>query len=142
LNPRFEPAPPVADTEFVYAIRGQHVDIVCTVHLLRRASTKVSIMNELGADFFTRAIVKGRVVAPPTGWQPLPLDFPTPALYDQRHELRFSLTSIAVTPAAPFHLYWGREKATDYCWAGFEIETDVRRFRAQTLSVRYVVALE
>jgi hypothetical protein len=142
LKPRFVPAPPVAETLFDYAARERSIDIDCTVHLLRRGSTKVSFMNELGADFFTRAIVKSRVVAPPTGWQPLALDHPIPALYDQSHGLRFSLASIVVTPAAPFRLYWGREKTADYCWAGFEIEVDVRSLHKETFSVRYAVSLE
>jgi hypothetical protein len=141
LNPRFAPAPPVAETQIIYAVRGQQVGIDCTVRLLRRGTTKVFIMNELGADFFPKGIVKQRMVAPPTGWQPLALDPPVPALYDPHHGLRFSLSSIMVTPAVPFTLYWGREKIADYCWAGFEIEVDVRRFQSETLSVRYVVSL-
>ena len=141
LNPRFAPAPQVAETRIVYAVRGQQVDIECTVRLLRRGTTKVFIMNELGADFFPKGFVKRRMVAPPTGWQALALDPPIPALYDPHHELRFSLSSIIVTPAVPFALYWGREKTADYCWAGFEIEVDVRRFHSETLSVRYVVSL-
>jgi len=141
LNSRFVPASPVAETQFAYTVRGREVDIDCTVRLLGRGSTKVSIMSELGADFFTGAIAKGRMLAPPTGWQPLALDFPTPALYDRRHELKFSLASVIVTPAAPWRLYWGREKTADCCWAGFEIEVDVRRLPAETLSVRYVVSL-
>jgi len=141
LNPRFVPAPPVAEALFAYAVREGHVDIDCTVRLLRRGSTKVFIMNELGADFFPKAIVRQRIIAPPTGWQRLARDPPIPALYDRHHGLRFSLSSIVVTPAAPHRLYWGREKTAEYCWAGFEIEVDVWRLHAQALSVRYVVSL-
>ena len=82
------------------------------------------------------------MVDPPTGWQPLARDLPTPALYDGHHGLRFSLSSIAVTPEAPHKLFWGREKTADYCWAGFEIEVDVRHLHAGTLCVRYVVSLD
>jgi hypothetical protein len=142
LNPRFAPAPPVAETQFGYDIRGPQVDIDCTVRLLRGGSTKVFIMNELGADYFPRAIVKEQTAAPPTGWQPLARESPASALFDERHGLRFSMSSVEVEPAAPFRLYWGREKTADYCWAGFEIEVDVRRFRTGTLSVRYTVSLE
>lgn len=142
LNPRFVPAPPVAEALSACTVRDGRVDIECTVRLLRGGATKVFIMNELGADFFPEAIVKRRMVAPPTGWQPVPRDPPVPALYDGHHGLRFSLSSIAVTPAAPHKLFWGREKTADYCWAGFEIEVDVRRLHAETLSVRYAVSLE
>jgi hypothetical protein len=142
LRARFVPALPVAESRFIYSIRGGRVAVDGTIGLLRRGSTKVFIMNELGADFFPEALVKRRVVAPPTGWQPIAPDPPAPALYDRRHGLRFSISSVVVTPAAPHRLFWGREKTAEYCWAGFEIEVDVGRLQGTTLSVRYVVSLE
>jgi hypothetical protein len=142
LTARFVPASPVAETTFDYAVRGQKVDIACTVERLNGRPAKIYIMNELGADFFCRSIVKRRVVIPPTGWQPLPFELPTPALYNPEHRVRFYITSLAAAPAVPVRLFWGREKVADYCWAGFEIELDLQHFHSDTLCVRYSVSVE
>jgi hypothetical protein len=133
--------PPVAFALFDYEVRGDMVDIACTVTGTAGALSKIFIMNELGADFFCRAIVGCVITDPPSGWQPLPRETPTPAFRDPAHGLSFSLASFQGPPGAPSRLYWGREKVPDYCWAGFEIELDMRCSTVRAVALRYSVAV-
>jgi hypothetical protein len=79
---------------------------------------------------------------PPSGWQPLPRELPTPAFYDPEHRIRFSIASLEMDPAVSARIYWGRENVPGYCWAGFEFELDPAGIPAAALTLRYRVLVE
>jgi len=139
---QFVTTPPVAACVFDYAVSGARVDVHCAFTGYSGAVSKLHVVNELGADHFRAAIGGGRTVAPPSGWQPLPVAMPTPALYDPARRTRFSIDRLSASPPLPVSVFWGREKLDDYCWAGFELEIDLTRGAPQTFTLSYSVVVE
>jgi hypothetical protein len=137
----FIPTPPIAESLFDYVVRGPEVEITARVLMRKRGFSKLFILNELGADYFSRAWSGRREISPPSGWTPLPQSLPTPELYDPDHGARFSIRSLRVQPALPFKIFWGRENVPEYCWAGFEFELDLRRARVEELTLTYTVSI-
>jgi hypothetical protein len=125
-RPTFQACPPVASAHLDYQVQGGRVEMECALESHSPGLSKVFLMSELGADFFSHALRDGAEVRPPSGWHPLPASFPTPAFFDPANMLRFTLTDFSVRPRIPFKVFWGRERIPDLCWAGFELELSLR----------------
>jgi hypothetical protein len=99
----------VGDNEIVVDLSGE----------ISNDNFKLYVMNELGGNVFDKAIVKGEMLQPPSGWQKL--DGPG-ELYSELHSLAFTLDERHISDNVRSQLYWGRELIRNICWAGFENE--------------------
>lgn len=113
---------PLAIAEVTYLRRSDSVSVECTVTSLEGPLPEISVMNEVGADHFDASIRSGTVRDPPSGWCGLPLRQPCPALWDSRSQTAFTIDRIECEEGMDVSLFWGREKAKDLCWAGFEVK--------------------
>ena len=140
LSFRRETLQPLAEALFTYDIDELTVTVSCRLSLLREMACRVYILNELGADYFTSSLKNGAIAAPPSGWEPIALPAHSPpALYDDKNGIQFLIRGYRSDPAAPLHLFWGREKSPSLCWAGFEIELDMRAGRIHDPVLTYAV---
>ena len=142
VRARFVPAAPIASAVFDYTVRGDRVDVACAVEGPAGLPSRIFVMNELGADFFCRGLDRERAIEPPSGWQPIAPGLSTPVLYDPAHRLRFSVDRLFVDPVVPARIFWGRERFSEYCWAGFEFQLDLGRFRGKSIAFTYSVLVE
>jgi hypothetical protein len=142
LTPGFSHTAPMAEARFTYTWENDRVEVACQLRLFQNGSSKVFIMNELGADFFRASWQEGQLAPPPSGWQALPLRLPTPSLYDAGRGLRFSLSALTVAEQVPVRLFWGRERNADCCWAGFELEFGAMAAAEAVLSFQYTVQFD
>jgi hypothetical protein len=138
----FQACPPVASACIDYHARDGRVEMECALESRPPGLSKVFLMSELGADFFSSALGDGCEVPPPAGWNPLSSSFPTPAFYDPVRALRFTLLDFSVRPRIPFKVFWGREKVPDLCWAGFEIELSMRHASSNNFHASLSVGVE
>lgn len=142
LSFRREALQPLAEALFTYDIDELIVTVSCRLSLPREMACKVYILNELGADYFTNSLKNGAIAAPPSGWEPIALPaLSPPALYDDKNGIQFLIRDYRSDPAAPLHLFWGREKSPSLCWAGFEIELDMRAGQIRDPVLTYAVEL-
>ncbi len=136
---RRELFPPLANALFSYVIRGLSITVTCCISLAEGRTGKVYLLNELGADFFTGSLRDGAVAPPPSGWEQLPFPAPTPALYDGINGLTFRISQCKTEAATSPAIFWGRERSSSLCWAGFAIEIDVTHGRGDETSLQYTV---
>jgi hypothetical protein len=142
LSFRRETIQPLAEALFTYDIDELTVTISCRLSLHREMACRVYILNELGADYFTRSLKNGVISAPPSGWEPITLPaLSPPTLYDDKNQIQFLIRDYRSDPAVPLRLFWGREKSPSLCWAGFEIELEMRAGRIHDPVITYAVEL-
>ncbi|NTW71822.1 MAG: hypothetical protein HGA49_06220 [Eubacteriaceae bacterium] len=92
------------------------VDLSCNFNA---HDSKLFVMNELGGSLFQQGLIGGKVTSPPSGWQRV---YSTCELYNHRHSLAFSMEEMKVPENVSTAIYWGREKTSQFSWAGFESE--------------------
>lgn len=134
-----ESFPSLAEARFAYIINGLFVTVTCNISLNGTRTGKAYILNELGADYFTSSLHHETVARPPSGWEQLPLLAPTPALYDEMNDLTFRIVQCATEAIVPPKIFWGRERSSSLCWAGFAIEIDMTGCPAGKTSLQYTV---
>ena len=137
---RRESVPALAKAAFTYEINELAVNVVCHLSLHSKRARKVYVLNELGADHFTKSLRDNVLALPPSGWEAMPLSSPAPALYDEKHGIRFFIRDYAWDQKIPLKIYWGREKTPFLCWAGFEFE--LKAAQAGESILRYAVEFE
>ncbi|KDR96473.1 hypothetical protein SAMN02745945_00284 [Peptoclostridium litorale DSM 5388] len=112
----FEKVGSRADVSVAYVI-GEYdvqVSINCNSHV---ENARIFVMNELGGSVFSRALNEGIICSPPSGWQ----RFREGArLYSPERGISFTMSEKNVPKGVKSSLYWGREVAKGYNWAGFE----------------------
>ena len=116
----FDQVEPIGQCTVKYDIIGNQVLIEQVLQLFTVISPKVILLNELGADYFAKSHQDGVISGPPSGWVPIPTANLCPELINETHGLSFRISEVQEQVA--YQLKWGREKAADYCWSGFEIE--------------------
>ncbi|AHM55974.1 hypothetical protein EAL2_c06730 [Peptoclostridium acidaminophilum DSM 3953] len=114
----FVKVPSQGKVRILYGIAGNEVsvDLSCK---MKMKGCRFFVMNELGASIFDKGIVNGSISAPPTGWQKMNGHC---ELYSSSHTIAFTISESHVPDGVASKLYWGREMAKGYCWAGFESE--------------------
>jgi hypothetical protein len=113
---------PLAMAEVTYHPRADAVEVKCSISSAKGPLPEIFVMNETGADYFDASMREGEVGKAPSGWCELPLHLPSPALWDPRTRTAFLIDRIECDQAMEVGLFWGREKAKDLCWAGFEVK--------------------
>ena len=94
--------------------------------------SKICIMNEMGADWFKESIKNDKRGKPPSAWEIFdPRDY-NAGLYDNEHKLKFSIKDVSVSEGLEYKIYWGREKTSELCWAGFTIEIETNKTKLTT----------
>ncbi|MGB5822911.1 MAG: hypothetical protein WBH44_02470 [Proteocatella sp.] len=87
---------------------------------------KLFVMNEIGGELFSQAVVDGGEASPPTGWQRVEKS----GIDDKRSHMltsaslgvAFYMEELEVPKNIESKLFWGREVSGGYNWAGFESE--------------------
>jgi len=102
----------------LYNIKGNEVavDLSCDI---KKKACRIFVMNELGAGIFDKGLINGDVSEPPSGWQKMQRGC---ELLSSTHSLKFAILESSIPSGVTSQLYWGREMAEGYCWAGFESE--------------------
>jgi hypothetical protein len=122
IRPVLRPNEPLAIAEVTYHQKAEAVEVECSIRSLEGPLPEICVMNEVGADHFNSSIQGGTVGKPPSGWCELPLHQPFAALWDPLARTAFFIDRIECEEGMDVSLFWGREKAKDLCWAGFEIK--------------------
>ena len=110
-----------AEAEFCYDISDFIIKVQAEIKIKEVSFSKICLMNEMGADWFTEAKLGGKSFPVPGGWDKLSGDS-LPSLYSPKHGLNFSIRDIKVSGNLPFEIFWGRENNSKLCWTGFTIE--------------------
>lgn len=112
----FEKVGSMADASVAYVVGEYDVDV--RVNLVSHVeSAKFFVMNELGGTVFSRALKEGIICSPPSGWQRLREGA---RLYSPERGISFTMFEENVPKGVKSSIYWGREVAKGYSWAGFE----------------------
>lgn len=130
---------PRAEAKVQYSVNDSSVQIECQVRLLKSSETQVFIMNELGADYFKAAWQNGSVTKPSLAWEELEPGVPLPSLCYPAGNLCFTIQGVTVSNEVPCKIYWGREKTSEHCWAGFAIMLDFSGTPKVEATCRYQV---
>lgn len=109
LSARFAQVPPVALGVFDYAVEALRAEVACLATRLSRRLLRVYIMNELCSGFVSRGVAGRRLTAPLSGWQRLPLRFPTLAFYDPTHARLFAIEKLVAPAGILVRLFRARE---------------------------------
>lgn len=87
---------------------------------------KLFVMNEIGGELFSQAVVDGCEASPPTGWQRIEKktidDKRSHMLTSASLGVAFYMEELVVPINIESGLFWGREVSGGYNWAGFESE--------------------
>ncbi|TFG29006.1 MAG: hypothetical protein EU532_04080 [Promethearchaeota archaeon] len=117
---------------FYYTILKTGVTIeVDFSHILKfnkKSISKICIMNELGGDYFDSRKVGSKIGDPPSGWVKI-----NPGednkLYSKGFNLDFAVEILKFPTDYQFDFVYGREKFSNFCWAGYDIEIDVNSMK-------------
>lgn len=142
LKHRFVPGTPMAIYEFRYFTGRDSVRVECTIHSLEGPLTKLYIMNELGADFFNCAMIKGKLTGPPSGWLQIKNDYASHILCSRFYHVGFSLLCVTTPDDVLLRVFWGREKNIERCWAGFDLEIDCKGTDKRMIQVHYTLSFQ
>lgn len=96
-------------------------------HILQyngKSISKICILNELGGDFFDHSKRGGKILAPPSGWVKIEGEDKR-KLYSNELKLDFDTKILEYPLDCKTNFIFGREKVSNFCWAGFDIEIDV-----------------
>ena len=138
LQPHLRPIPSRGETTIKYQQQGHALEIECVITARQQKLPQVCLLNELGADFFSRGWRGGQFILPPSGWEQVPAMMDPTWLCDPDSGWAFSISGLEVEGEAKARLYWGREEAPNLCWAGFIIELTPYR-PLQVVKCRYKV---
>lgn len=142
LHCHFEKAHPLAKIVFQYTFHNSNVDVKCTIKKLEKKLNRVFVLNELGADFFNSAYVGDRKVPIPSGWNYIEGNpFEHSFLYPEKNKY-FYISKMSIPSSIRAKFLWGRERAPDLCWAGFEFEFEMNGHGMNPLSFEYSVAIK
>ncbi len=128
------PIAPVALFHSDTAVSGNRVEISWTIESFDRFLPRVFILNELGGRTFSQGWAHGGRIPPPSGWVPLSIKGPWPALFSPDLNLLFALEEFSVEGPAKLFLRWGREVGARLSWSGFELEADCTGAGLQKIS--------
>ena len=92
--------------------------------------TKICILNELGGDYFDSIKQGTKVSNPPSGWVKIN-SLQGKKLYSSNFGLTFIMDIIEKGPNCRLTFTLGREKISNFCWAGFGIEVDVKSIKSE-----------
>lgn len=137
----FKTVRPKAEAVVNYDLGQNEVLLTFKTSIPEFGRPKICLMNELGADWFDKGLMEGKVVPPPSAWQPLAKGKQSPLLYSTRLGLSFGISDIYVSDNLPYQLFWGREKTQELCWAGFILEIEVNDPAISLVTCRYKIAL-
>ncbi|MDD1679712.1 MAG: hypothetical protein LUO93_11090 [Methanomicrobiales archaeon] len=139
IRPVWYEIPAKTEVEFRYQIKGDSVEITCRIHGHGWDLPTICLLNELGGEAFCTSWSEGEEVAPPRGWEcyPHPLE---QWLFDPSRGLHFRIALGRVSEGIATHLFWGRERTRDLCWAGYGIELVPERL-ITTATCRYTVTV-
>jgi len=90
--------------------------------------SKICILNELGGVFFNACKSNDKLFPPPSGWVKLEGN-KSKKLYSKELKTDFDLEIIEKSPNYSFDFIYGREKVSNFCWAGFDIEIDTKSIK-------------
>jgi len=110
-----------AEAKFCYDISESKIKVQAEIKVKEASFSKICLMNEMGADWFTEAKLGKSAFPVPGGWDNITGNIP-PSFYSPKHGLSFTIRDIKVSGNLPFEVFWGREKNSKLCWAGFTIE--------------------
>ena len=96
----------------------------------KKSVSKICVLNELGGDYFDSRKVGSKIGEPPSGWVELN-GRKDNKLYSKRFKIDYDVKILKITPEYKFDLIYGREKLSDFCWAGYDIEIDVNSINDQ-----------
>ncbi|MCL4417652.1 MAG: hypothetical protein M1308_03065 [Actinobacteria bacterium] len=142
LTPQLIKIAPIAEACFNYSVEKDELYIECKIKSLAGYLSKVFILNELGADYFTNGIRNEEIVSTPTGWNYIKSKHDCPAFYNPEYNLSFLVKKINVNDSIPYKTLWGREKTRDLSWAGFEFELDCRNKKIKSFGCRYIANIK
>lgn len=141
IKNRFEAVESQGTAAFSITEKGWGLDVRCTVRVPDKES-KICIMNEMGADWFTGGWSGNTPREAPPPWQKLSAAAAFPSLYSERLGLLFSLKELKVSGSDSYTVFWGRERNEDLCWAGYTIEIDLGQSAAAEVLCSYRVEFE
>jgi hypothetical protein len=104
------------------------VDFSHFMRFNRKPSSKICILNELGGDFFNYSVKNNKIYSPPSGWVKIKNKENT-KLYSRALGLDFTVDIIEKNPNHRIEFIYGRERISNFCWAGFDIEIDVKSIK-------------
>ena len=143
---RIKSCRPIGSIAFRYNIFQNHISVnVDFSDIIRNNGnniSKICVLNELGGDFFDASIWKDKISHPPSGWEKLNGYFGK-KLYSKDLKIDFGLEFIDKIPNYNFDFIIGREKVSNFCWAGFDIEIDVRSIKnpRNDCNLKYICGL-
>lgn len=142
LRCHFEKAQPLVLAIFQYTFHNSKVDVKCTIKRLKKNLNRIFILNELGADFFNSAFIREKKASLPSGWNYIadnPFDY---SFFSPEKQKRFYISKISIPPNLHTKFLWGREKAPDLCWAGFEFEFEMNGYSKNPVMFEYSVEIK
>lgn len=116
IETTFEKSACMANVDVVYTIGEFDVNVSVSCDS-KAENSKIFVMNELGGSVFKEAENNGVVCRPPSGWQRF---VEGSRLYSPERKISFTIREKSVPEGVKSSLYWGREIARGYNWAGFE----------------------
>lgn len=144
IHPVFETVPAHGKVIMTYVVKGDHVDVRAEVRPPLQPGSIICLLNELSAEWFTKAVRNETVVPPPPAWEKITKKNPPASLYDPVHKIRFALTQPPVSSSAQSsvtsNIYWGREHMGDLCWAGFCLELGPLDNNQEIIKTRYSIS--
>jgi hypothetical protein len=140
IRPFWFDVSPVAEVQYRYRVKEGSAEMDCRIHGFGRNLPVIYLLNEVGADAFAATWCGGKTLAPPRGWEPCLI--PTERwFYDPSRDLHFRVVMKEVSEGMSMHLFWGREKTRDLCWAGYGIQLVPER-PLVTATCSYTVTFE
>lgn len=139
IEPEFKKVESLGTIKARYTIGEYDIHIeVCGD--MRLEKYKLFVMNEIGGELFSRAIICGKATKPPTGWQKIEnastINAKTHILKSVNLGLIFYTEEISTPSNVESTLFWGREVSSGYNWAGFESELKCSSFRFEKYSYK------
>lgn len=129
----FVEVPSKGEVRTLYSVNGNEVSVDLSCDIKKKAC-RIFVMNEMGAGIFDKGVINGNMSEPPSGWQKIEKEC---ELLSSTHSLKFAILESRIPDGVASQLYWGREMAEGYCWAGFESEIfcDSGRFENYQYSI-------
>ena len=141
MTPKFETIVPIAIANVEYKTNKKKISVKGTIKGLEGFLEKIYIMNELSANFLTNAKMNNELIPMPSAWNELINDEIEPILYNQKNAIAFYTHAFKCNPNVQFSKYWGTEKSSERCWAGFEYSIDLESLKRKKFSFKYEVKL-
>ncbi len=137
---------PIGKILFKYNINNSslliEVDFSNIIRNNRNKITKICLLNELGGDYFDSCKKGDQILNPPSGWVKIDEDNKT-KLYSKKYKLDFQVAILHKSPDFNLDFIIGRENLSNFCWAGFDIEIDIKslQYQKNEYKINYVCKL-